>query len=74
MVNEDLKKMKEGNPEKYDQTEEMMVLLAEIATHFLKESPEFRKKFAKIHAKFLEYPESKQVIEKSVSAYDQYKQ
>lgn len=74
LANKDLEEMKEADLDKYDQTEEMLVSLTQVATHFLTESPEFRREFAKIHAKFLEYPESRQVIEKSLSAYAQYEQ
>ncbi|GAB6100090.1 hypothetical protein JCM16358_19690 [Halanaerocella petrolearia] len=69
MVNKKLKKMEESEPEKYDESLEMILLLTEIATHFLKESKEFREAFAEIHAEFLKYPESRQVIEESIATF-----
>lgn len=72
LANKDLQKMKQADPEKYDQTLELMVLLTEIATHFLQESQEFREKFAQIHAEFLQHPERKQVIQESITAYGEY--
>jgi hypothetical protein len=64
--------MKESDPDQYEETEEMMILLTELATQFLANSPEFRRQFARIHAKFLEYPESREVIAKSLSAYKRH--
>ncbi|AGB42091.1 hypothetical protein Halha_2215 [Halobacteroides halobius DSM 5150] len=74
MANEELKEMEASDPEKYDKTLEMIVLMTEIATHFLNESQEFRAAFAKIHAQFLKYPESREVIKESMAAYDDFKQ
>ncbi len=72
MVNKRLKEMKEGDIEEYNKTLEMFLLATEAATHFLQESPEFRKKFAKIHSDFIKSPESAEVIEDSITAYNNF--
>jgi hypothetical protein len=74
MVSQRLEEMKDGDTAEYDKTLEMLLLMTEVATHFLKENKEFREKFAEIHAEFIKSPESERVIEESIIAYDNFKE
>ncbi|GAB6137742.1 hypothetical protein [Halanaerobaculum tunisiense] len=74
MVNKELEEVKESDPEEYEETIKMLLLMTEIATHFLQESQEFREAFAKIHTEFLKRPERKQVIEEAITAYADFKE
>ena len=66
LANKELKKMKENDPEKYQQTIKMFTNAAELGIHFLRESEEFREAFARIHNEFLDYPEAKTTIKKAI--------
>lgn len=66
MAGKELSKMKNSEPEKYDQTLKLFITAAEVGIHFLEESPEFRKAFADIHSRFLDYPETRSLIEKGI--------
>lgn len=49
------------------------VSLFDITTEALRISPELRKGFLKVHAKFLDYPEeSREIIEKGIEAYKKF--
>ncbi|SKA01008.1 hypothetical protein [Selenihalanaerobacter shriftii] len=65
---DNLNQLKESDPKKYDETLKLFIVAAEVGTKMLKESPKFRKVFAEIHAEFLKYPESKEVIETALNA------
>jgi hypothetical protein len=66
-------KLKE-NPEKYDNMLQMSLIGLEMGKIFLQESEEFRNSFARLHAEFLKYPESRKVIEESLVAYSNFEQ
>jgi len=68
IINKKLEEMKESNPDQYDQTLKMFINSAKLAINFMKESPEFRNVFDKIHREFLNYPESKKTIKKAIEA------
>mgnify|MGYP006276202251 CR=1 FL=1 len=73
LANKELKKMKENDPEKYQQTIKMFSNAAELGIHFLRESKEFREAFARIHNEFMNYPESESTIKKAIEKGKQYK-
>ncbi|MTI70096.1 MAG: hypothetical protein FH751_07595 [Firmicutes bacterium] len=61
--------LKNENPKNLDEVAKLFNNLAEVSIHLLRENPEFRTQFARVHAEFLKYPESRQVIEDSIQAY-----
>jgi TRAP-type C4-dicarboxylate transport system substrate-binding protein len=72
MTLDNLNKLKESNPEEYDETIKAFIAATEVGINFLKESPEFRKAFAKIHKEFLKYPECREVIEAGLQANEKF--
>lgn len=68
ILTKELNKMKESDPEKYDQTLKMTLAVTEVGIHFLQESPKFRQAFARIHNEFLKCPESKSTIELAIES------
>lgn len=66
--------LKNSEPEKRDHFLKSALILFDVALEALKNSPEFREAFAKVHMEFLNYPEyANQVISKSIKAYEEYK-
>ena len=66
--------IKNAAPEQRNHFLKSTLILVDVAMEALKESPEFREAFAKVHMEFLNYPEyANQVIAKSIKAYDNYK-
>lgn len=61
-------KIRHSDPEKYNSFVQSAVNLTEIGVELLRESPEFREAFARIHNEFLKYPESRSTIEQAYSA------
>ncbi|MBM7624994.1 hypothetical protein [Sporohalobacter salinus] len=59
---DNLNELKESDPKKYDETVKAFIAATKAGTKILKESPEFRKAFAQIHAEFVKYPEAQEVI------------
>ncbi len=66
LASKKLEKMKEEDPEKYQQTIKFFTNAAELAVHFIRESKEFREAFARVHNEFLNYPECRSTIEKAI--------
>ena len=64
--------LKEAEPEKIDHFIKSAVSILEISTEALRTSPELREAFLKVHAEFLNYPESKEMIDKSIKAYEDF--
>ncbi|GAB6180436.1 hypothetical protein JCM14036_17550 [Desulfotomaculum defluvii] len=64
--------LRDNHPEKNEKIVHAMVALTDIATNMLKESPEFRRAFARVHEEFLRYPESKSTIEQALSAQREF--
>lgn len=73
MMNEHLEKVK-SDPEKYDKVLQMTLKATELGIVYLRESREFREAFARIHAEFFKYPESREFIKAALNAYSQHKQ
>lgn len=65
--------LKNEDPKNLDQITKLFNNLTEVAIHVMRESPEFRSQFARIHAEFLKHPECREVIEGSINAVSQYK-
>jgi hypothetical protein len=74
IVSQHLEEMKDADTKDYDKTLKMILLMTEVAIHFLKESKEFREKFAEIHAEFIKSAESESIIKKSIIAYKNFKE
>jgi len=70
---DNLNELKNSDPKEYDETLKAFIAATEVGIQMLKESQEFRKAFAKIHAEFLKYPESKEVIEKALEANNEFR-
>lgn len=62
------KELKERHPEKNPHFVKAVVAMTDIAHEMIKESPEFREAFARVHAEFLKYPESRSTIEEAFNA------
>ncbi|WP_198006897.1 hypothetical protein [Desulforamulus reducens] len=67
-----IKELREHHPEKNEGFIQATVALTDIATNMLRESPEFRRAFAKIHEEFLKYPESRSTIEQALQAQKEF--
>jgi hypothetical protein len=68
-LKKELDKIKEADPEKYNQTLNMFLAAVNVGIHFLEESLEFREAFARIHNEFLKYPECRSTIKQALKAY-----
>lgn len=55
---EELKK----DPAKHQEMVQMMVTMFDLSTQLLKDSPEFREGFGKVHAEFFRHPECQETI------------
>ena len=67
-----MKELKERHPEKNQHIVNTIVAMTDIGVDMLKESPEFRKAFARIHNEFLKYPESRETIEQAIKAQKEF--
>lgn len=65
---EELKK----DPRKHEELVETIIGFTDLATELIKENPDFRKAFARIHSQFLQYPECIPVIRDALTAYRRY--
>jgi len=65
MMNNYLEKIKE-DPQKRENLLKTVLLGTEVGIILLQESEEFREAFGRIHAEFLKYPESKDVLQKAM--------
>ncbi len=72
IANNYVSELNEKKPEELNEISMLFNNLTELAIHVLKESPEFRSQFARIHKEFLKYPECKEVIEESYNAVSKY--
>lgn len=67
-----MKELKERQPEKNQHFINTIVAMTDIGVDMLRESPEFRRAFARIHNEFLKYPESRETIEQALQAQKQF--
>lgn len=74
IIHKELDKMKEAEPEEYEETIGMLLAAVEVGIHFLQVSPRFREGFAKIHNEFFKYPESRSTIEQAMAIVQEMKQ
>ena len=72
MANFSAREMKQAHPEKYQNFVEAVINLTEISVELIRQSPEFREAFARVHNEFLKYPESKATIKEAMGAYSIY--
>lgn len=61
MASDKIKELKD-DPTKHEEFVKMIIMASELGTELLKESPEFRKAFARIHTEFFKYPECQETI------------
>lgn len=54
---EAVKKLREAGPEERKNIAQKMAEVLDLSTQFLRESPELRDAFARVHSEFLNYPE-----------------
>lgn len=73
MMEKFVSELNESDPDKRNHFLQATLQLFQVSIEALKESPEFRQKFLEIHAEFLKYPESKDMIKESIIAYEKYK-
>lgn len=71
MAEDTLQKIKK-DPEKYRNFISAAVAVLDTSTEMLKESPEFRRAFARVHSEFLRYPESRETIEQAFQAQQEF--
>ena len=71
MTHKKLEKLKK-DPNKHKELVEAIISFTDFATELLKDSPEFRTAFARIHSQFLQYPECRSVIQDAATAYTAY--
>lgn len=69
-----LQSIREGDPDRYDNLHRAFIASVEVATEFLKSSPEFREAFGRVHAEFLRYPESRGVMHQALLAWNRFGQ
>ncbi|MGI6092697.1 MAG: hypothetical protein GX348_07700 [Veillonellaceae bacterium] len=50
------------DPTKHEEFVRMVVSALDMSTELLKESPEFRQAFARVHTEFFKYPECQETI------------
>ncbi|KNF08400.1 hypothetical protein CLPU_7c00280 [Gottschalkia purinilytica] len=68
-----IKNLKDKDPERLEEINKLICNFTDVAINLLKESSEFRKKFAEIHAEFLKHPECKQVIDETLNSVSKYR-
>lgn len=71
---EAIKKIKESTPEERQNIAKMAAEFLDLSTVLLRESPEFRSAFARIHTEFFRYPESGETIRQALIAEREFAQ
>ncbi len=72
ITEEVLERMKDSTLEGRQQMSKIAAEFTNITIQLLKENPEFRDAFARIHAEFFNYPESEIVIRQAIKAYGEF--
>jgi len=72
ITDEVIKNMRESTPEERHRMSKIAVEITNMGIQLLKESPEFRDAFSRIHSEFFEYPESESVTRQALMAYDKF--
>lgn len=67
-----LERMKDSTPEDKQRMSKIAAEFTNMTMQLLKESPEFRDAFARIHAELFNYPESEIVIRHAIKAYGEF--
>ena len=67
-----MKELRERHPEKNQHIVNTIIAMTDIGVDMLRESPEFRRAFARIHNEFLKYPESQETIEQALRAQKEF--
>lgn len=67
-----LQKMKDASPEEKQKMAKMAADFLDFNIELLRESPELRSAFARIHSEFFRYPESADTIVEVIKAYAQF--
>lgn len=63
-----LRRIRDSDPEEDGNVVTAFVNSLEVAIEFLKGNAEFRDAFARVHAEFMKYPESKEVLQEALRA------
>lgn len=71
MAEDTLQRIKK-DPEKYQNFIAATVAVLDTTTEMLKENPELRRAFARVHSEFLKYPESRETIEQAFRARQEF--
>ncbi|MBO8137443.1 MAG: hypothetical protein H0Z40_04840 [Desulfotomaculum sp.] len=72
LTNFSVQDLKNKDPDKYQDIIKLSVNLTNMGIEMLRESPEFRESFARIHNEFLKYPESRSTIEHAYQAQQHF--
>ena len=67
-----LQKLKDASPEEKQKMAKMAADFLDFNIELLRESPELRSAFARIHSEFFRYPESADTITEVIKAYGQF--
>jgi hypothetical protein len=67
-----IKKLQSTDPKDREHLISMMVTALDLGTELMRESPEFRRAFARVHEEFLHYPESRGSLEEGLRAYERF--
>lgn len=67
-----LERIKKSDPAKHRKMIEFALSLFDIGIMMMKDSPEVRQAFARIHAEFLKYPECRETIEQAYIAKNDF--
>jgi ferritin-like protein len=72
ITDEVIKNMKDATPEEKHHMSKIAVEITNVSIQLLRESPEFRDAFSRIHSEFFKYPESESVIRQAIMACDKF--
>ncbi|WP_366924223.1 hypothetical protein MFMK1_001186 [Metallumcola ferriviriculae] len=64
--------IKESEPRQRDHLVNSIISFLDITTEVLEESAELREAFARVHGKFMEYPECRSTIKQAARAYQRF--
>lgn len=72
ITDELIKNLKDATPEERQHMSKIAVEFTNMSIQLLKESPEFRDAFSRIHLEFFKYPESESLIRQALMAHDKF--
>lgn len=63
MADQWLKNLKDADPSEQKHMASIIVSLLDMTTHLLREYPEVREAFGRVHGEFMKYPEAKPLMD-----------